>query len=208
MLFNTCIPEKVQEYSNVSAFVKVLDSLQNYKREIIGQSLRVNNPAVLTDRKWLLKKLDEIGVKDFPENYPLEPMQLFLLNADTIFRTRGSKIGLELYCNVLTLGQVDYIDTDFYKDLSIIQLDSPIQGYITADNSKDIFYLASDSSEVNPEVSLVVSINTPFYNNDVVKKYLKDTLKRQIGFGNAEITLRFSDSDKRHYHKLLNPYFV
>lgn len=208
MLFNTCIPEKVQEHPNVAAFTEVLDTLQSYKSEIIGNSFRVNNPAVLTDRKWLLKKLDEIGVSNFPENYPLEPMQLFLLNADTIFRTRGSKIGLELYCSVLTLGEVTIQDEDFYKDSPIIQLDSLLQGYITEDNSTKKVYLVSDNLEINPKTSLRISISTPFYSNNVVRKYISSTLRSQIGFGNVTSTITFNTSGSRIYHKLLNPYFV
>lgn len=208
MLFNTCIPEKVQEHPNVAAFTEVLDALQSYKSEIIGGSFRANNPAVLTDRKWLLKKLDEIGVSNFPENYPLEPMQLFLLNADTIFRTRGSKIGLELYCSVLTLGEVTIQDEDFYKDSPIIQLDSLSQGYITENSSAKKFYLVSDNLEINPETSLGITIVTRFFNNSVVKKYLTATIKNQIGFGNATISVTFKPTGLRYYHKLLNPYFV
>ena len=208
MLFSNNIPDKLQEYPTVSAFVSVLDSLQNYKSEIIGDSFRVHNPAVLMDRKWLLKKLYDLGVTDFPEDYPLEIIQQFILNAETVFRTRGSKIGLELYCSILTLGSVSIQDSEFYEESSTIQLDSFSQGYITGDNSNKSFYIVSDNSEINPETSLSVEVSTPFSDNDVVKDYLKNTIRSQIGFGNVTISLSFKPLNTKFYHKLLNPYFI
>ena len=62
MLFSTSIPDKLREYPNVSAFMDVLDALQNFKTEVIADSLRVDNAAVLMDRKWIIKKLEEYGV--------------------------------------------------------------------------------------------------------------------------------------------------
>ena len=97
MLFSTSIPDKLREHPNVSAFMDVLDALQNFKTEVIADSLRVDNAAILMDRKWLIKKLEEYGVTDLPLNYPIQILRQYLLNVDNVCRTRGSKIGIELY---------------------------------------------------------------------------------------------------------------
>lgn len=208
MSFSSSIPDKVLEYPNVSAFISVLDELQNIKTEMISESLRVNNVALLMDKKWLIKKLSELGVSNFPQNFPIEVMQQFLLNADTIFRTRGSKIGLELYCSVLTLGEVIIDDSELYKETYCLLLDSLTQGYLTADTSHEFFTLVDNDEALNPEVPLVVSIKSKFYQNNTIKNYIASTIEEQLGFYNAKVTFNYSDRSEAFYHKLLNKYFI
>lgn len=214
MLFSTSIPDKLQEHPNVSAFMSVLDSLQNFKTEIIAGSFRVGNSAVLMDRKWLLKKLEEFGV-DIPLNYPIQVIQQYLLNVDTICRTRGSKIGIEFYCSLLSFGEVTVDDSNFYKGTELLLLDSPVQGYITEDNSYDNFFICEDNSLLEPLVTLAITIKSRYFNGQypdeerVIKAYLESTIGSQLGFSpNRKVTFNYQSRSDFYFHKLLNPYFV
>lgn len=214
MLFSDSIPEKVKSYPNVTAFMDVLDELQNFKTEIIADSLRVDNSAVLMDRKWLLKKLAEYGVTDIPLNYPIQIIRQYLLNVDTICRTRGSKIGLELYVSLLSLGEVTIDDSYFYKDSNVLLLDSVSNGFITENSSSNKFYLMDDNNDLNKKSSLRIIIKSKFFNGQypdeakLIKNYIISSLKRNLGFSNYLLTLQYIKNSEFYFHKLLNPYFV
>ena len=214
MLFSTSIPDKLQEHPNVSAFMSVLDSLQNLKSEVIAESFRVDNFAVLMDRKWLLKKLEEFGVTDIPLDYPIQIVRQYLLNADTVCRTRGSKIGVELYCSLLSFGEVTVDDSQFYSDSEILLLDSFVSGYITEDNSNPFFYLVGDTEVLEPQTSLTITVKSRYFNGSypaeatLIKKYIQDTIHRNIGFSNADVVFNWQSRSDFYFHELLNPYFV
>lgn len=215
MLFSTSIPDKLQEYPNVSAFMNVLDTLQNFKTEIIAESFRVDNFAVLMDKKWLLKKLEEFGVTDMPLGYPIQIIRQYLLNADTVFRTRGSKIGVELYCSLLSFGEVTIDDSDFYRDTELLLLDSFVQGYITEDNSHNNFYICEDNSIIEPPISLEITIRSKYFNGQypneasIIKLYIENTIGNQLGFSpNKTIVFDYQPREEFYFHNLLNPYFI
>lgn len=215
MLFRTSIPDRLQEHPNVSAFVSVLDALQSFKAEIISESLRVDNYALLMDKKWLLKYLAELGFTDIPLEYPTQIIQQCLLNADTLSRVRGSKIGLEFYCSLFSLGEVTIDDSEFFRDPMLILLDSPLHGYLTDDNSTYDYYLCDNSANVEPSVNLTVTIKSRFFNGDypkeeaLIKSYIETNIGKQLGFSpNREITFYYLQNTDFYYHKLLNPYFV
>lgn len=214
MLFSDSIPSKLQEQPNVNAFLKVLDGLQGFKNEVLAESFRVNNYAVLMNRNWLLKKLSDYGVDNLPEGFPIQIIRQCLLNIDTICGTRGSKIGLELYCSVLSFGEVTIDDSKFYADTNVLLLDSTAQGCITEDNSKQFFHIVEDNSVLNPETELKITIKSKYFNGkfpteaDVIKKYLECTIKNQIGFSNSKVTFDYQSRSEFYFHKLLNSYFV
>lgn len=215
MLFSTSIPDKLQEHPNVSAFMSVLDALQDFKTEIIAGSLRVDNSAVLMDRKWLLKKLEEFGVTDMPLEYPIQIMRQYLLNVDTVCRTRGSKKGIELYCSLLSFGEVTVDDSNFYKDTKLLLLDSTVQGHITEDNSNPHFFICEDNSVIEPSVTLTITIKSKYFNGQypkeskVIKSYIEGTIGRNVGFSpNKKITFKYQSRSNFYFHNLLNPYFV
>ena len=214
MLFSNSVPDKLQEYPNVSAFTSVLDALQNFKSEIIAGSFRVDNAGVLMDRKWILKKLDEFGVSDLPLDYPIQIMRQYLLNVDTVCRTRGSKKGIELYCSLLSFGEVTVDDSQFYADPEILLLDSLVTGYITEDNSNLFFYLVGDTDILEDKTSLTITVKSRYFNGSypteasLIKKYIQDTIHKNIGFSNANITFQWQSRSDFYFHELLNPYFV
>lgn len=214
MLFSTSIPDKLREHPNVSAFMDVLDALQNFKTEVIADSLRVDNASVLMDRKWLIKKLEEYGVTDLPLNYPIQILRQYLLNVDTVCKTRGSKIGIELYCSLLSLGEVTVDDKDFYADSNVLLLDSVINGYITEDNKSDKFYLTGDSSAFDATTTLRIIIKSRYFNGNypaealLIQNFLKSSIKRNLGFSKVNVLFTFASRNDFYFHKLLNKYFV
>ena len=214
MLFSDSIPSKLQEHPNVSAFMSVLDALQNFKKEIIAGSLRVDNAGVLMDRKWLLKKLDEFGVSDLPLNYPIQIIRQYLLNVDTVCRTRGSKKGIELYCSLLSFGEVTVDDSQFYSDPKVLLLDSLVTGYLTGDNSNLSFYLLDDTDILEEKTTLKITVKSKYFNGSypteasLIKKHLQDTIYKNIGFSNAAVIFQWQSRSEFYFHELLNPYFV
>ena len=182
MLFSTGIPDKLQEYPNASAFMSVLDALQDFKTEIIAGSFRVDNSAVLMDRKWLLKKLEK---------------------------------GIELYCSLLSFGEVTVDDSNFYKETILLLLDSTSQGFITEDSSKNRYHLCENSDTINQTVTLTITIKSRYFNGQypdeakVIKSYLESTIGNQLGFSpDKKVTFRYQSRSEFYFHNLLNPYFV
>lgn len=215
MSFKNSIPDQVLEYPDVSKFSDVLDSLQQYKQSIIAETLRVNNPALLMNSNWLLKKIGDYGIANLPLKYPLPILQQLLLNVDTLCRTRGSKIGIEFYCSLLSFGEVSINDSEFYSFPKAIVLDSVVQGYITEDNSKSIFYLVSDTTDLNQKVTLEITIKSHYFNEyypeeaSVIKEYIDKNINYQLGFSpDKEVKITYLSRSDFYFHKLLNPYFV
>ena len=214
MLFSTSIPDKLREHPNVSAFMDVLDALQNFKTEVIADSLRVDNAAVLMDRKWLIKKLEEYGVTDLPLTYPIQILRQYLLNVDTVCRTRGSKIGIELYCSLLSLGEVTVDDSKFYMDSDVLFLDSCDSGYIIENNDATTFYITDSNVTFKKESLLKVTIKSKFFDGkhpteaQLIQNFIKSSIKRNLGFSKVNVTFTFTSRDEFYFHKLLNKYFV
>lgn len=215
MSFSSHIPDKLLEYPNVSAFVGVLDALQDFKTEIIAGSFRVDNAAVLMDKKWLLKKLEEFGVTNIPFDYPIQIIQQYLLNVDTVCRTRGSKIGVELYCSLLSFGEVTVDDHNFYAESTLLLLDSDKQGFITENSEAAKYYLCDNSENMNPEVTLGVTIKSKYFNGKypneekIIKSYIEGTIGNQLGFSpEKRISFDYQPRSDFFFHKLLNPFFV
>lgn len=214
MLFSNSVPEVVLESPNTSAFLSVLDKLQEYKSLLIADALRSNNYAVVNDRKWILKHLSDFGVTNLPMDMPLAIIQQVLLNVDTLFRTRGSKIGIELFCSLFSLGEVEVDDSKVYVDPVNIILDSTIQGYIVGAKEDKRFYLVEDNDLLNPKTSIKVTIRSKYFDGtyqkeaEAIKRYIKDNMKYWLGFSNTEQDITFEADNKFHYHKLLNKYFV
>ena len=131
MSFKSNIPEQVLAHPNTRKFVSVMDGVNEVKSDIIFTSLRAYNPALLLDKNWLLKRLGDYGVDFIPMEFPLPIIQQFLLNADIILGTRGSKKGVELFLSVMTLGTVSVNFNSFYADPQVLLLNSLIQGLKT-----------------------------------------------------------------------------
>lgn len=214
MSFSSRIPDKVLENPTVSSFMSVLDALQDFKMGIIASSLRFNCISVLTNKKWLLKKLGDYNITDIPENYPIPVLIQYLLNADTVFRTRGSRIGVELYCSLLSLGKVTIEDEGFYKEPSFLLLDSTTQGFITDDNEKNIYKLCADNDDMKSSQTLKITIESPYFKYypeeaKLIKAYLESTISRFLCFSpDKKVTFNYQGSDEFYFHELLNPYFI
>lgn len=214
MSFKDYIPEEVLESGDADKFLNVMDGVQELKTEIISESLRVNNNAVNLNRKWITKRLIDCGLSIVPVELPLAILLQVLLNVDTIFRTRGSKIGVELFCSIFSLGRVTVDDSKFYADPTTLLLDSKVQGYIV-DDSTDIKYgLVDDNANINPAVSIKIAIESKYFNGSfateaaLIKNFISTNLPDFLGFSpNKTITYTYTSRDSLYYHSLLNPYF-
>lgn len=212
MSFNSQIPEQVLASPNTQKFVSVLDALNEVKSNIIFTSLRVYNPALLSNKKWLIKRLSDYGVSFIPVEFPLPVIQQFLLNADIILGTRGSKRGLEILLSVLTLGQVTVDDSRFYTDPKVLLLNSIIQGHIVGDSNDPKFYLIGDSDIINPAVSITINISSIFFSgsySEIIKDTIRKVVPTWLGFSpNKTITVNFNTASSYYFHPSLNRYFI
>jgi hypothetical protein len=208
------IPERVFENPNADMFVSVLDGMQDYKKEVIYDSLRAFNPVLCTDKTWLIKTLAEYGVTDFPIDMPLAVLQQFLLNINTILSLRGSKLGVELYCSVLSLGEVTVDDSDFYAIVNFLILNSKVQGTIIADSNDAKFYLVSDSEQLNGVPQLGISIQSPYFSTGnldgaTILNYITATLPNFLAFSPGKsINITTAIRSDYFFHNLLNQFFV
>lgn len=214
MSFSNNVPDKVLENPYAYKFLQVLDSLQDYKLEEIHRVFRVNKTALCNDRKWLLKKLQSFGF-ELPLDYPLANMQQILLNISTFLGTRGSKAGLELFLSVLTFGEVEIDDSQFFAEEDMLILDSLLQGFVTADNSQQSFFLVDDSDALNVHVELSMNIKSKYFNGEypteeaIIKSFISENIGRWLGFSpDRTINITYEARDEFYYHNLLNNYFV
>lgn len=208
MNFSDNIPERLIAEAPLK-FVKVLDGVQEEKQLVIAQAMRENNPVLLNDPKWLLLRLADYGLTGIPYEMPIGILQQVLLNAGTLLRLRGSKMGLELFCSIFSLGYVTYDDSDFYSIGTVLWPDSTVEGFITADNVNPFFFILSDNSEVSPTETLDIFIETPYYQNDSIKDFISGTINDWLGFNpGKQVTFTFFDRDSPYFHPLLNQYFV
>lgn len=170
MQFKDHIPEKVLEFPNASRFVEVLDGVREEKQSLINGAFRYYNPALFTDPKWLVERLAEWGFTDMPIDYPIDCLQLLLLNAGTILRLRGSELGWRLLINALTHVEPQdkfcYDNEKFmqyrcyaYAEERSILMDSALKGYATEDNSETSFYLTDDLDDIRQEVSALFKVS-------------------------------------------------
>lgn len=214
MSFNEHIPDRVLEYSDPKKFIGVLDELYKFKQDKMFTALRHTNPILLTDKKWLIKKLSDYGVDFIPMEFPLEIIQQFLLNADVILGTRGSKKGFGLFLSAMTLGRVTFLDySNFYAEPNILILNSRVQGNITGDNSSSNFYLVDDNSKINGSVSLTATIRSFYFSDETTKALIMDTIEKSypmfLGFSpNRQVTFNTSTASQPYFHSLLNRFFI
>lgn len=212
MSFKSNIPEQVLAHPNTRKFVSVMDGVNEVKSDIIFTSLRAYNPALLLDKNWLLKRLGDYGVDFIPMKFPLPVIQQFLLNADIILGTRGSKKGVELFLSVMTLGTVSVNFNSFYADPQVLLLNSLIQGHIVGDTTDPKFYLIGNSDIINPAVTFSATINSKYFGTsykDIIVSTIKKALPSWLGFSpNKTINITTNTASSYYFHPLLNPYFV
>lgn len=215
MLFSGSVPEVALESPNTSGFLSVLDKLQEHKTLIVTEAIRAtSNYAVTTNKKWIIKHLSDFGVVGVTEEFPLSVLQQLLLNVGVLFGTRGSKIGLELFCSLMSLGEVSIDDSKVYVRPSNIILDSIYQGHLTGSNSEDFFYLVGDNDILNPKTSIKIAIKSKYFNgnypkeSEAIKGYITSNVQFWLGFSNTRQEISFQAANDFYYHRLLNKYFV
>lgn len=211
MMFSDCIPERVKERVN-SRFFDVLDNLLAFKEAEVMRTLRVHNPALLNDNKWILKKLADYGLTGIPQELPTAILQQVLLNVGTLIRTRGSKIGVELFCSVFSLGEVHLDDSDYYAESGMLIPNSNVQGFITADSEGPVFHIVDDTENLVSVDPLLINVSSVYFSTEyspIIKTFLEETINSWLGFNpGKKITFTFTDRETPYYHKLLNSYFV
>lgn len=213
MLFSQSIPEKVLENSAASKFVSVLDSLQEYKQGVISDAVRSLNPVLCTNEKWLRKYLTDYGFSDIPKGFPIRVMQQMLLNADTIMRLRGSKLGLEFFLSVCSLGVATIDASGLQQPFELIFLDSTNYGYLTSNNLDNHFLCANNVLVENS--LLLVTLRSRYFDGEhsveayAIERYLRAVTPTYVGFSSKlTISWSFLERDKFYYHRLLNPQYV
>lgn len=214
MLFSQSIPDMVLENSAASKFVSVLDSLQEVKQGIISDAVRSFNPILCMNEKWLRKYLTDYGFSDIPKGFPVRVLQQLLLNADTIMRLRGSKLGLEFFLSVCSLGVATIDTSGLYKPLELVFLDSTNYGYITSNNSDSRLFLC-DNNVLSESSQLLITLRSKYFDErhtteaDAIMRYLQAVIPTYIGFSNdLTISWSFQDRSKFYYHGLLNPQYI
>lgn len=214
MLFSDLLPDRLDaDFSR--KFVSLFDQLHQFKRVELASALRVTNDALCTDKKWLLKKLEEVGFQDFPYAIPVCIMQQVLLNTDTLFRLRGSKDGLELLCSVFSLGEVTVDDSSFWGEATALFVSALSQSFISTDSLGRHLAPVWDTEDFLPQVELTITINSLYFDGTypteaaAIQEYLSKIVPDYLATSPGKtITYLFAATDHKSYHRLLNPFFV
>lgn len=208
-MFSINIPERVLS-NQTSKFVTLLDSLLVYKQRQMFEAVRVNNPVLLNNKRWLLRKLSELGFI-FPESFPIIVLQQVLLNADILVKMRGSKIGTELFCSILTLGEVHLDDAYAHGRIQALIPNSIFNGFIT-EESGDTLYIIDDLELIKSKDVLNITISSSLFSKPYAKdiqEYVIKEIKNWVPFNLQEgVHFVFNNRNDIFYHSLLNSYFV
>lgn len=214
MRFKDRIPEAALQGGSSERFVDLLDALNDYKFSEISKSVKLHNPVLFLDRKWMAMQLGDYGVY-VPETLPVQVLQQYLLNVDTITGLRGSKAGIALWLSVISLGEAIVDDSNFYGFPTFLLLDSNVQGSLPSDSEDVGYFLVSDSSHLTPPTSLTLEVRSRYFNGSypeeskVIRDYIQSNIKSQIGFSEGTvINLTFATRAEFYYHPLLNNYYV
>jgi hypothetical protein len=217
MSFKRRIPEKLFENPNVVSLVNVLDGLYQYEKSLIGTALNTWNPLLCMDKKVLLRYLAELGFPQFPYDIPVQVMQQVILNAEFFTGLKGSKIGVEFFCSVMSLGLVAVNDSDFYSRSSHLLFDSIRQGVIV-DSTDDLeLFMVTETEDFGDIPILSISIQSKFFDGNypleetAIKAFLINNIKEWLPFCpllDVQNIFTFTPRTDFYYHNLLNPYFV
>lgn len=214
MQFRKRIPEAAIQGVNTSDFIDVLDALYDYKFSEISRAVKLHNPVLFLNRKWMTMQLADYGVY-IPASMPVQIIQQYLLNVGTITGLRGSKIGLELWLSVLTLGEVTVDDSDYWSYPTFLLLDSKTQGTLFNDSEDIGYFLVGDTEDLTSPVSISFTIKSLYFDGAhedervVIEDYIRSNIKEQLGFGQqVTINFTFQAGTDFYFHKLLNSYYI
>lgn len=212
-MFIDSFPAEVLKHKDTNSFVHLLSELHNYKQECLAEALRYPNAALLMNKVWLSNKFRDFGM-EVPIQLPIGILQQAYLNISTLFDLRGSKIGIQFYCSVFSLGEVTIDDSDFYHRTQMVVPNSSTNGFLTADDELPYFYLVSDSDQIKEPELLDITVRSIYFDGnhtaeaEAIQKFLTTTIDSWLAFSDAEVTFTFQSNTEPYYHNLLNPYFV
>ena len=215
MLFSDAIPTTLKG-DCTTKFVSVLDGLLNYKRMEVFSAMRVYNPVLNNNQKWLRKQLSEYGFSSFPEHFPVRILQQILLNAVYFMQLRGSKLGLEFFLSVSSLGNAIVDDNSFSGESYLLFPDHPTSGMITQRTTDKHKYLADNNKiDESQESDLSIRIFSKYFSgeypleSEAIKEYISSEFGNYIGFsGRKDYDIEYIGAPKFYYHGLLNRNFI
>lgn len=207
LTFKGSLPSFLQN-SNAEKFAEVLDKLNEYKQVEIANSLRIYNPILVFDSKWLIKRLTDYGFH-IPTGYPWQPLQQILLNIYNILGLKGTANGLKLMLSVLTLGEVTLDTSKFNRAWHYISPDDENYGFITGDNSElSQLYLVNGTDDFTPNTSLGITIKTTYSDNTLVKNYVESLIPSWVPMAESvKISTTWTKRDGLYFSDELNNYF-
>jgi hypothetical protein len=181
--FLSSVPDEVLDNPNSRDFLGLLDALNTYKRSLIDRGNRFYNPVLLTDTKFLVRYVNELGFPEVPISFPKIILDNLYLGGEDIMALMGSRRGLEWLLRALTCGAVTIDDSRFYPVENYIVLSDVVAGFMPAstDVPDDVFYLFNGVSNFTGG-SMVIHIATPFYNFQPLLDYINTNIKRFVGF--------------------------
>ena len=167
--------------TDADKFALVLDGVNQMKQTEISNALRIFNPILQTDTKWIAKRLTDYGFF-VSQDYPWQPLQALLMNVHSVTRLKGTKVGIKALLMLLTLGDITIDTTNFVSTPDAIYPDAiDGDGYITGnDTTNSQRYIVNDRNVYEPPRSLTISISSIYANNSVVKTYVETLIKDWI----------------------------
>lgn len=201
MKFRSQAPDEIFVNPFADKYVTTLDELDEFKQLEIFSANKMYRPPVCFNYKWLRNHLEKnYGFPTIPTDFPKDVLDALYLNAEKIYKLRGSRVGFKLWLWCLTFGNIAVNETGFYPIPEYIILDDIVNGYL------DKFDPEIPSGPGDPDMQLfddlnqsgvsaiAVTIATKYSAHVNIKKYITDHVKEYLTFmtTGAVITLTFN----------------
>lgn len=222
--FKDRIPEAVLAFPTTERFVDILDRVHQDKTIYIADGVRVHNPLLLRDHKWLVKQMKELGFSYIPSTLPIAVMEQILLNSDTLFGLLGSTAGIEMFLSVSSLGLPTFDADSLVRRPRYIILSDKYYGFLPAGNEEgqaydDILTLVSGEDDIEGLVNFEANIKSRFFDETeyplqveatAIRDFINNNIREFLPMVIAEdtVTITFESDTEYHYHRLLNSKFA
>ena len=179
--FRDKIPSLALDFRNTDGIVSILDGMYNYKKEQQDYFFRSYTAPLNPYDRDLANFLIGMG---FPEpiiGMPIVSLHTLALNSANIMRYRGSKRGIMLFLQSLTLGKVTLNLDGYYPVSTAIFPDDLTTGFLPNDPTEDAWFIYSPDEEAL-DSQFSATIETYFHNNNAMVQYLYRAIRTILPF--------------------------
>lgn len=179
--FRDKIPSLALDFRNTDGIVSIMDGMYNYKKEQQDYFFRAYTAPLNPYEKDLANYLVGMGFPEPVIGMPRVSLHTLALNSANIMRYRGSKRGIMLFLQSLTLGKVTLNLDGYYPVSTAIFPDDFTTGFLPNDPTEDAWFIYSPDEELL-DSQFSATIETYFHNNTPMVQYLYRAIRTILPF--------------------------